>query len=370
MVTAAVILAGGWDSRPAAAQAPALAVLDPMFDLSATPKRPPLAALATLDSNDAREYYDVGLASIDTNQALASAAFYWASRLDPAWAEPYYDRWYILHRAEPRAIGDSLRTLVDSLFTLALVHDPYVDEQVGMQGRSNPRIAPWYFAYSGRRFDLASAELARVIRKYPDTMVLYVYRAKATYYLGQYDTAAAILKDALSRIEAKDTSRLYRRYISRAAIAYAMGVAYQQAHRDSAATAAFQETLTENLGFHMAHLHLASEALAARDTAMAISEARLAADIAPTDAPVQLFLGKTLLDHRNGADAIGPLRAAIVADPYYALPYYYMGQASELVHDMAGAIAGYRGYLARAKRRDILRESAEKALAALGGAAK
>ena len=149
-------------STIARAQQPAL-VLDPIFNLSAAPARPPLAALATLDSNDAHEYYDAGMASIDTNQALASAAFYWASQLDPSWAEPYYARFYVLRRAEPKGISDSLRTLVDSLYTQAILHDPYVDEQVGMQGRGDRRIATWYFAYSGRRFDIASAELAKLI---------------------------------------------------------------------------------------------------------------------------------------------------------------------------------------------------------------
>jgi len=368
VVLCAVAIAGGMESGRVLAQTPApLAVLDPMFDLSAAPPRPPVAALATLDTNDAHEYYDVGMASIDTNQSLAAAAFFWASRLDPSWAEPYYDRYYVLRRAEPRAISDSLRTLVDSLYYVAQVRDPFVDEQVGMQGRSNRLIPRWYFAFSGRRFDIASQELAKLIRKYPDALEAYMYRARATYYLGQYDTAAAILQSAISRVDAKDTVRLIRRFVSRDLITYAMGLAYQQGHRDAAATAAFQQALTENLGFYMAHLHLATQALGARDTATAISEARLAAEIRPDDPVVQLFLGETLLNAQHASEAIAPLRAAIAADPYYALPYYYLGQASELTRDTPGALAGYRGYLARAKRRDSLRDSAQRAISRLGG---
>jgi tetratricopeptide (TPR) repeat protein len=352
----------------AQAQTPApLVVLDPMLDLSAVPPRPPLAALATLDSNDAHEYYDVGMASIDTNQSLAAAAFFWASRLDPSWAEPYFARWYVLRRAEPRAISDSVQRLVDSLQDLALMRDPFVDEQISLQGRSDRRIPDWYFAFSGRRYDLASQELARVIPKYPNVLDLYIYRAKATYYLGQYDTAAAILQSVIDRMTAWDTTRLRSRYHPRTIFTYAMGLAYQQGHRDLAARSAFQLSLTENLGFFMAHVHLASEALSAGDTATAIAEARLAAEIQPTDPVVQLFLGETLLNARQAGEAVAPLRAAIAADPYYALPYYYLGQASELARDTPGALAGYRGYLARAKRRDRLREDARQAIARLGG---
>jgi tetratricopeptide (TPR) repeat protein len=257
----------------AQAQTPApRVVLDPMLDLSAVPPRPPLAALATLDSNDAHQYYDVGMASVDTNQPLAAAAFFWASRLDPSWAEPYFARWYVLRRAEPRATSDSVRNLVDSLRDVALMRDPFVDEQISLQGRSDRRISNWYFAYSGRRYDLASQELAKLIPKYPNVLDVYVYRAKATYYLDQYDTAAA----------------------------------------------------------------------------------------------VQLFLGETLLAAHRPAEAIEHLRAATVADPYFALPYLLLGQASALAHDTSASLVAYRAFLAHASRADNLRRSAEEALAVLG----
>ena len=355
----------------AQAQTPApLAVLDPMLDLSAVPPRPPLAALATLDSNDAHQYYDVGMASVDTNQSLAAAAFFWASRLDPSWAEPYFARWYVLRRAEPRATSDSVRNLVDSLRDVALMRDPFVDEQISLQGRSDRRISNWYFAFSGRRYDLASQELAKLIPKHPNVLDVYVYRAKATYYLHQYDTAAAILQSAIDRITLWDTTRLQRRYLARTIFTYAMGLAYQQGHRDSAARSAFQLTLTENLGFYMAHVHLASEALSAGDTATAIAEAQLAAEIRPDDPVVQLFLGKTLLSAHRPAEAIEHLRAATVADPYFALPYYYIGQASGLAHDTSASLMAYRAFLAHASRADNLRRSAEEALATLGGPVK
>lgn len=61
----------------------------------------------------------------------------------------------------------------------------------------------------------------------------------------------------------RDTARFRRRYLARELFIYAMGRAYQHGHRDPSATAAFQQALTENLGFYMAHIHLANEALSA-----------------------------------------------------------------------------------------------------------
>jgi predicted Zn-dependent protease len=117
-------------------------------------------------------------------------------------------------------------------------------------------------------------------------------------------------------------------------------------------------------------VHLASEALSAGDTATAIAEAQLAAEIRPDDPVVQLFLGKTLLSAHRPAEAIEHLRAATVADPYFALPYYYMGQASGLAHDTSASLMAYRAFLAHASRADNLRRSAEEALATLGGPVK
>jgi predicted Zn-dependent protease len=120
----------------------------------------------------------------------------------------------------------------------------------------------------------------------------------------------------------------------------------------------------------MAHLHLASEALGRHDSATSVREARIAAEIRPGDPVVQLLLGYTLFAARRPAEAIEHFRAASVADPYFATPYYYIGQASELTHDTTAALAGYRDFLEHASRSDNLRKSAEEAVAVLGGSAK
>ena len=54
------------------------------------PKRPRLAAAA--DTNDSRAYYNRGLELLERDPGKAEDAFYWASRLEPTWAEAFYAR--------------------------------------------------------------------------------------------------------------------------------------------------------------------------------------------------------------------------------------------------------------------------------------
>ena len=385
-----------------------------MYDLSSVPERPHLVLrgapthVTSVDSggvtmlglepdlpdtNDANVYYNAGIGALYWNPAVASAAFYWASQLNPGWADPYFARWFTL-RNTPQRLPDSVRIRVDSLVLLAGIHDPFFDERLAMSqfaGQVHSRFAiaqrqvnvavdeenrrrlasgqpmliasriqiphNWYLAYAERHFDSASRDLAREIKKHPDALELYVYRAKAQYYLNQYDSAAAMLAAAVGRVDKKDTSRLLPVYFSREMFYYAMGIAEGDAKHDSAARVAFEHTVTENLGFYMAHLHLAVQAIKRRDAATAINEARIAAQIRPTDPLAQFFFGYSLLTAGHPTDAIDPLRAAIADDPYFALPYFYLGVACEAAHDTAGSRDSYRGFLAHAAQRDTLRNT-------------
>lgn len=62
----------------------------PAQRLGAPAPRPRLEAGA--DTNDANAYYQYGLQTFDRDAASASAAFYWAARLNPGWGEPLYAR--------------------------------------------------------------------------------------------------------------------------------------------------------------------------------------------------------------------------------------------------------------------------------------
>ena len=99
------------------------------------PRRPRLDAAA--DTNDARAYYRLGQQRLDRRPDEAAAAFYWASQIDPGWADPLYGRHVALLMSEPRRLvryweGDRrTRTsaevvAIDSLYFRALRIDPFV----------------------------------------------------------------------------------------------------------------------------------------------------------------------------------------------------------------------------------------------------
>lgn len=429
---------------------PAPVKLPDMYDLSLVPARPVLAhaspqsampfvkdpktgkyvratpAMAAVDStqpdtNDAQTYYDAGVGALNGDPAGAAAAFYWASRINPAWAEPYFGRWFALTQAAEQTavlkkldkkkykdlvtVPDTTLKHLDSLVILADIHDPFFDEKLALDVAStnahgelalynqlrnkavneynqkqiseDPEDAmplmihdvkmehTWEGAYADRHFDSAAADLAKLIKKHPDAIQLYVYRAKAQYYQKQFDSAAATLGAAVAQIEKRDTSKVLPVYVSREMMTYMIAMANAQAHHDSAAKATFQLVVTQNLGFHMAHLHLASQALDKHDTATAINEAQISAQIRPDDPVVQLFLGYALVNAGHLSDGIDHLRQATAVDPYYSLPYYYLGQALEQSGNDTAAVTAYKGYLTHAARNERLRQNAIDGIAML-----
>jgi len=104
------------------------------------PKRPTLAM--SRDTNRAAEYYAYGESVIPTDPRKAADAFYWASRLDPTWAQPLYARRVALLMASDPAflVGymDGKRGYtrskearrIDSLELRALMLNPYLNREL------------------------------------------------------------------------------------------------------------------------------------------------------------------------------------------------------------------------------------------------
>ncbi len=296
-------------------------------------------------------------------------------------------------------------TRIDSLALQASVRNPFVDEnlyfneivtrargQVILANRlqtrmidqinaqrlaqgeapiSAPRRAQmgvtWVSAYAARDFPTAARLLAPLIASHRDNLELYVFRANAFFNIRQYDSCEAMLRAAMARIETKEAARTLPAYLSRESFIYAIGIAQELSGDQPGARTSYEQTVAENLGFYMAHLHIASVALAARDTASAVTEALAAAQIRPDDPVTRLFAGYTLLTAGKRDDAIEHLRAAIASDPYYSLPYLYLGQALQQSSDTAGALANFREFLARSRRDDERRATVEATVAVLSG---
>jgi len=224
----------------------------------------------------------------------------------------------------------------------------------------------WFLAYASRDWKTAVEMLAPMVRKNPDNIELYVYRAKAFYYLRQFDSCSAVLTAAMARIESKEAAHTLPVYLSKEMFSYAIAAARSAAGEDSGARAAYQEAVSENLGFYMAHVNLASIALRASDTSTAITEASTAAEIRPRDPLLQVYAGYTLLQARRQSDAVDRFRAAIATDATYAVAYMYLGEALFELGDTTHAIDAYRQYLAHARRNDDHRTTVHDALLMMG----
>src|SRR5262245_35273552 len=106
------------------------------------PRRPKLPAGS--DTNSAQVYYNFALEQLRSDPDKAADALYWASRLEPMWADAYYARRVALLLSNPRRLmrywsgdrgtiqSDDIRR-IDSLFYHALTLNPFVSQRLDRQ---------------------------------------------------------------------------------------------------------------------------------------------------------------------------------------------------------------------------------------------
>ncbi len=160
-------------------------------------------------------------------------------------------------------------------------------------------------------------------------------------------------------------------YDSKALLEHSLATAHGKAGDVAAAREAYGRALQEDLAFAPAHAALAQLALAAGDTASALSEMALAVELAPSDAALRYDYGVLLA--RSGAraaEAAAELKRAAELEPYYAAPHFILG----VMHDGSDlrdeALEHYRAFLERAARDDPQRARAAGRLAELEAAAR
>lgn len=364
--------------RPAAAQA------DPHKYAPARPKLP-----ASADTNSAGVYYNLGLSLLERNNAVnAAAAFHWATRLNPAWAEPLYAKRIALHLMSPNRLGDYLSgrpgflrsrevRAIDSFGYAARLRNPLL--RTGLDLRL---FQGWYYEATGLTLNhmelrelgpVATAWLAMSTGDYPRAVELYgrvvkdkrawSFRydlAMALYYTGQHDSAVAELQRYIegARTDEKKEKDVVVFYEPKAMAEYTIGHIYFVMDRRDDARAAFGRALSEDLSFYAAHLYLGELARAARDSATALQELQLAAELAPDDAMVHYRFGRALHDAKRHDDAIRELDQSAQLEPAYADPWYYLGLAQEASGRKDEAIRAFEGYLARASR-EVRQERAQ-----------
>jgi hypothetical protein len=198
------------------------------------PKRPKLFAEA--DTNSAGAYYYYGTSLLDKDAAKAADAFYWASRLDPSWADPLYARRIALLMrdkrqliryvvGDPGVVKDASIRQIDSLQYYALLRNPFlytklertmlqtVYDEVFEGGRrveadrDDPGMVAW-LAYSQADFPKALEYYAKAAKRQKREYWYHGARARVFYLVAQYDSAAAEQKLMIEGARTLDKDKL------------------------------------------------------------------------------------------------------------------------------------------------------------------
>jgi tetratricopeptide (TPR) repeat protein len=361
------------------------------------PRRPKLPA--GVDTNNARAYYDYGLAQLELDPEDAANAFYWSIRLNPTQPEAYYARRCALLLTDKirfqQYMDDDRRTLqsdeikrIDSLYFYSLTINPFLyrgldarlfrsylnsvaDEylrrnNVSIQYDINrwlmqlpPSFKAWR-AYGEGNFPDALQFYADAIKAARFKAALRAERGRLFFQLGQPDSALSELTQALDELRKADKNRLIYVYESKALLEHSIALVYQRLGNAAAAKEAFAGALEEDLSYFPAHVQLANLAMGAKDTTAALSEMELAVQIRPDDPALRYGYGYILTTSGRFEDAEVQLGKAIEADPDYASPYFMLGLVLDSEGKGTEALTRYQAFLAHASLADPRRKEAEE----------
>ncbi|HET9709277.1 MAG TPA: tetratricopeptide repeat protein [Gemmatimonadales bacterium] len=380
------------------------------------PKRPPLSGA---DTNQAAAYYSYGLSMLQQNPQKAADAFYWASRIDPSWAQPLYagriaflvgadDQFVIGYMDGNRNFTRSKEARrIDSLELRARMLDPFLsrdldkdlmlrymralyDEAQKSDGGTDDRAQTLRFQYYVEHYWRTDAppgmkaELAVSEHRYPDALEAYrealrsdrdhqaeihEARARVFYLVGNGDSARAEMAQAITKLREKDTKDFVWLYESKAVLEHFIGLTFERQNQVGPARDAYARALQEDLSYYPAHLRLGTIALSAGDTATALSELDLAAQINGDEPVLQATYGTILAQAGHIPEAQQHLHRAVELDPFYANSYYVLGRVDEFAGKPSDAATDYRAYLGHTRAQDPRIADVQRRLAGLTGAA-
>lgn len=332
------------------------------------------------DSNSAMAYYQLGSTLLAREPDRASDAFFWAARLDPGWAAPYYGlraamllnlpstdlRLFFSDRR--RARRNPRVEISDSLGRVALLRNPFVDRRldgvvlstyIGRVtdgaadlydlGRMSRDFAAWV-AYARGDYQAALVIYSEEVRRHPKDPNLRMDQAISFFAQGQLDSARSAVAAALAleRTEEADEDDMW--WLSHAYAEYSIGFLHGLSGAHDSAAAAYERALLDDVTFHPAHRELARVRAATGDTAGALSEFAAAARLAPAEAATLYEFGMLLMVSHRPDSAVIVLQEAAKAEPFYAMPHYPLGLLFEHSGFLDEAVEHYNQFLRLAPR--------------------
>ncbi len=353
--------------------------LPAQLDPHQVPRRPHLPAEA--DTNNARDYFRFGVAQVAQRPQEAAAAFYWAARLDPTWADPVYGRYvallvghplrvldgYVLR--DPATLRDPRVRAIDSVAYSALLMNPWIDRRFdgvmletwlnGVAGNGhlwasdlrprNPWAAGW-MSYNQGKFQDAVADYTEGLKREPGNPWTLLRRARTYVAMGRADSALADARAALAAIRAGNNDWVTLSYEGQPYLEYGVGVLYEQMQQLDSARAAYERALLDEVAFYPAHRRLAFLRLAAGDTAGALAELQQVTIIAPAQAPALFEYGMLNVATGHADSAIAIFARARDAEPWYPAPRFMLAKLYDRYGFAAEALAEYQAFVARAPR--------------------
>lgn len=356
------------------------------------------------DTNDANALYEWGMRTIASDPTRAADAFYWAARIDPAFAEPLYGRRAAVLLGDPTIVRE-LITLgskrpsakleaLDSLQLRALSLNPFlyrrfdrlllvafVTESVRrrpggdqldatqltyeiqqlINGTDDYELAAW-MAYADGEQRRALALYSAAMKRAKSKASLHVERARIFGMAKLADSSIAEFRRALDEMTKQEREDLVVLYNSKAMLEHSIGSLLEEKGDVAGAREAYGRALQEDLAFHPSHVRLGLLAIANGDTAAALSELETAAQVAGTEPWVRYSYGFALASAGQVDAGYEQLMKAAELEPLYAAPYPIIGKIWERRGDAPKAAAAYRDFLARARTNDPQRALVEKAL--------
>jgi len=376
------------------------------------PPQPPARAIlpAGADTNRAASYYTYGLAMLDSRPEEAADAFYWATRLEPGWADAWYARRIAMIVARPELVGTFLQRAngkegrnaqrlseTDSLYLHALALDPFVAQRLDwramlpflrnlapreLREKAGPTALEGMLRMAAADHPEMEGLIALADGRYPDALESYAEmqqgvsspsgihaeRARLFLWTDQPDSALAEMRQAVAQID-KGRGRVLFRLDSRALLEHSVGVILERlGDRDGAREAYLRAARADTL-YHPAHAALSSLALAAGDTAGALREMELAVRIRPDDPTLRYQYGRKLAFAGRRDEAEAQVREALRLEPLYAPSYALLGGLLEMRGEPAKGLEQYRAFMAHASREHALVPAIEERISALAATA-
>jgi Flp pilus assembly protein TadD len=354
------------------------APLEGQIDPRVIPKRPKLEALG--DTNSSIEYYWHGVSRLVKEPEVAAAAFYWAGRIDPSWAEPTYGRFVALLLAQPynllnvymtRPRGDRRDAKLDAIDMLeyeALMRNPWVNRRMigavyaTWLGQENtggvvprylrtefPALGAW-MSYNEGKFEESAQEYAAALVEHPDDHILQFLRALPFVALGQGDSAITAVKAALIAIRRSTVDSLNFGYAGYPFLEYSLGILFARQQQLDSAQAAYERALLDDVTFAPAHRELGRIRLAAADTTAALNEFGQAVSLVPDDPVVMYELAVLSLAAGRPDSVLLLLQRATQAEPFFVQPHLALARLYDVSGFQEEAILEYRTFLRLAPR--------------------